>query len=33
MNLNKVDLTIADMRKKILEKKIIYDHSVDQREL
>ena len=25
-------LTIADLRKKILEKKIIYDHSVDQRE-
>ena len=25
-------LTIADLRKKILERKIIYDHSVDQRE-
>ena len=25
-------LTINDLRKKILEKKIIYDHSVDQRE-
>jgi len=25
-------LTIDDLRKKILERKIIYDHSVDQRE-
>ena len=25
-------LTVADLRKKILEKKIIYDHGVDQRE-
>ena len=25
-------LTVADLHKKILEKKIIYDHSVDQRE-
>ena len=26
-------LTIDDLRKKIFEKKIIYDHSVDQREV